>query len=655
MKSIKPIRFGLGILVVSLLATACSLIPSTTSTPATPTPSVSPTPTQPEKRVLTICLGEEPSSLYIYKENSFSMWSILESIYDGPVDIVNYQSVPVILEKIPNFGDQSAAFQPIEVKAGDIVVDKNGNPVTLAAGANVFPSGCTSNTCAITWDGKSALSMDRIVANFVLKPGILWSDGSPLLASDSVYSFHLAADPASPVTKIAISQTESYQALDERTVQWISKPGMVTRYLDDYFWIPLPEHLWSGFTAAQLQTTPEANLKPVGWGPYIIDEWVTGDHIRLVKNPKYFRAGEGLPKFDVLVYRFIGAQTNNNISGLLSGECDIADQTTLWEGNYEEARRAELDKKINLYVGMETQWEHLDFNIKPASYDNGYNAATDRPDFFGDQRVRQAFAYCLNREQTVTSLFNSLSAVPNNYLPPDFPLYDGSITPLPFDTALGSQLLEQVGWKDNDNNPATPRVAQGVTNVVDGTNLTVKYITTTAETRKAFAQAMADSLGQCGIQVELTFLSRDQMYSAAPDGILFGRQYDLAEFAWGPYWEPFHRDPPCFLYITPEIPTAANQWLGSTHGGVNITGYSNPDYDKACVAAENSGLDVGLYQQNESQTLTILANDLPSIPLFYFIKIAGTRPDLCGMRMDTSSRSDLANLENLDYGTGCTP
>jgi peptide/nickel transport system substrate-binding protein len=266
----------------------------------------------------------------------------------------------------------------------------------------VFPSGCTTESCAITWDGKTALQMDRIVAQFVLKPGILWSDGSPLLASDSTYSFQLAANPASPVTKIAITQTESYQALDERTVQWISKPGMVTRYLDDYFWIPLPEHLWKGFTATQLQTAPESNLKPIGWGAYMIDEWIPGDHIRAVKNPNYFRAGEDLPKFDVIVYRFVGAQTNNNINGLLSGECDIADRTTLWEGQCQQARQAQLDKKINLYVGMNSQWEHLDFNIKPASYDNGYNPyAEDRPDFFGDKRVRQAFAYCLNRDDAV--------------------------------------------------------------------------------------------------------------------------------------------------------------------------------------------------------------------------------------------------------------
>jgi ABC-type oligopeptide transport system substrate-binding subunit len=43
---------------------------------------------------------------------------------------------------------------------------------------------------------------------------------------------------------------------------------------------------------ADLLTAPEATQKPIGWGPYVISEWVKGDHITLQKNPKYFRAAE---------------------------------------------------------------------------------------------------------------------------------------------------------------------------------------------------------------------------------------------------------------------------------------------------------------------------------------------------------------------------
>ena len=85
---------------------------------------------------------------------------------------------------------------------------------------------------------------------------------------------------------------------------------------------------WGQYTAAELVEAVDAEALSVGWGPYIIDEWVKGDHITLHKNPNYWRADEGLPKFDNLVYRFVGENSNANIAAILSGECDIVDQTS---------------------------------------------------------------------------------------------------------------------------------------------------------------------------------------------------------------------------------------------------------------------------------------------------------------------------------------
>lgn len=128
------------------------------------------------------------------------MWSVLEAIYDGPVDTREYKSFPVILQKLPSLADGDASTQSMPVKAGDLVVNTEGNLVALAKGVAVFPSGCSSETCAVTWDGSSDLSMDRFIANFRLKSGILWSDGEPLKASDSVFSFKIASDPIPPLS-----------------------------------------------------------------------------------------------------------------------------------------------------------------------------------------------------------------------------------------------------------------------------------------------------------------------------------------------------------------------------------------------------------------------------------------------------------------------
>lgn len=650
MKHLKIDRAVFFVLICLSLLVACGIPQAqlTHTAENNPTPGATPTATAIPPRVLTICVGQEPVSLYIYRGNSHSMWSVLEALYDGPIDTVNYQPVPVILESIPNTADGSLAFQPVPVSEGQIVVDVDGNLVNLKAGVKVFPSGCTSGSCAITWDGTTSLSMDRMVANFVIKSGISWSDGQPLSANDSVYSFKVAADPDTPVTKKMIDQTDTYSALDDRTVQWISKPGLITRHIDYYFWTPLPQHAWKNLTAAQLQTAPEANLEPMGWGAYKIDEWVPGDHIRLVKNPYYFRAGEDLPVFDTLVYRFAGQNADSNLQALTNGECDIADQSVAWEQQYQALRQKEMEGKLLVYRGLGPEWEHLDFNIKPASYDDGYSVGMDRADFFGDIRVRQAIAYCIDRPTLLTNLFNNLSAIPVSYLPPNHPDYTADLATYAYDLEKGRSLLDEAGWKDLDDDTVTPRTAQGVRNVPDGTSFSISLTTSQADLRNQAAQEIVRDLEKCGIQVTVNSITRSDLYAAAPEGILFGRKYDLAEFAWTAGIEP-----PCFLYETDEIATANNSWQGTFFGGLNSTGFSDPALDEACKAARSAGLDVDLFTRNQQEVQKIVAEQLPSIPLFYFVNLAASRPDLCGLQMDISSRSEFRTIETMNYGGGC--
>jgi hypothetical protein len=47
------------------------------------------------------------------------------------------------------------------------------------------------------------------------------------------------------------------------------------------------------------------------------------------------------------------------------------------------------------------------------------------------------------------------------------------------------------------------------------------------------------------------------------------------------------------------------------------------------------------------------ADELPAIPLYFHLKIAATRPDLCGLGMDVSSRSALYGIESFDFGQAC--
>ena len=646
--------FGFLVLLVPFMLAACQAKTSATATvvapnatrvaalvatamPALATPTATSTP-----RTLVVCLGQEPTSLYIYGSAARDMWNVLEAIYDGPIDTRNFVSTPVILEKLPNLADGTAAIQPVAVQAGDEIVDADGNLSSLASGVKYLPSGCSSADCAVPWDGKAAVQMDQLSATFKLKPGITWSDGQPLTAADSVYSYSLAADPATPTSKTIVDRTASYTAADDLTVRWTGLPGYLPQQYDADFFLPLPKHAWGSTSAADLLTSDSATRRPLGWGPYVIDEWVAGDHITLSKNPKYFRASEGLPKFDKLVYRFVGEPADSSLSSVLTGECDLVDGTALQSADYQSIFDLRAAKKIQLFTGEGPEWEHLDFGIRPAAYDATPVPATARPDFFSDVRVRQAFTNCIDRQKIVGDLLYNLVSVPGSYLPPNHPLYLADLKPLPFDVDAGKKLLDEAGWKLNGSDPV--RRAAGVTNVTEGTPLAVTYLTTQAPLRVAIAAMIKSSLEQCGVQVDVKSLTTDALYAAGPDGPLFGRSFDLAEYAWDSSAQP-----PCFLYETGQISSTGNNWLTG-----NVTGYSNKDYDAACQKATQAGPgQPAQYTQGQQDAERLLAQDLPSIPLFFQLKMTAARTDLCGFTMDVTARSTLWGIENVDYGPNC--
>lgn len=644
---------------LSLILAACQstppgpeVTPALNQTPVVPTqaPATEParqptvTATEAQPSALVVCTQHEPGTLYLYGGSSRSMWTVLEAIYDGPFDQRGFAVQPVILEKIPALADGDASLRPVTVSSGDAVVDVDGNLVALEAGTRVLPTGCTRPDCAVAWDGTTPLSMDQLAATFKLRPGLLWSDGEPLTSADSLFSYALDADPATPSAKYLTDRTFAYRAVDELTVEWTGLPGFYEQRFGTFFWLPLPKHAWGEKSAAELLNDPAATRSPLGWGPYVIEEWTAGDHITLRKNENYFRASEGLPKFDTLVVRFIGDTADGNLNALLAGECDVIDQNERLLEMIPGLLERESDQKLKTLVGQGPEWEHLNFGIRPASYDDGYNpAAGDRPDLFGDVRVRQAMAYCIDRQSIVDNLLFRRSVVPASFLPPSHPALAANVPEYPFDPDQGIRLLEEVGWTDPDGDTATPRVASGVAGVPDGTALSFEYITTRATLRMNVAQAVSNSLEtNCGVHAELRFENPAGVFGPGPDGSVFGRKFDLVQFS----WEASAR-PNCLLYTATQIPGAANRWIGA-----NVSGFSSPEFDAACASAYWSRLADEDYADRQYRMQERFAQELPALPLYFYPKIALSRPDLCGLEMDVTARSLLWNLEGLELCSG---
>jgi peptide/nickel transport system substrate-binding protein len=591
-----------------------------------------------EPKTLVICQGQEPDTLYIHGGSMLAAVHIETALYDAAaipnaVDDAGFAYEATITEKLPSLEDGDAVINTATATAGDKVIDDTGEPVELAEGVMYRPAGCRSTDCAVEYTGGD-VEMDQMAVTFKLVEGLTWADGTKVKASDSVYSFNLYMDPDTPSPSRYLGEhTASYEATDDRTIVWTGLPG----YLDSTYFInitvPLPEHILGKMSAADIVESEEASRTPMGYGAFTVKEWVPGDHITVVKNDHYFRAKEGLPKVDEVVYRIIGEDPNVAVAALLAGECDVITQDTspdqLLELLIEKDQAGEL--KAAIVTG--TVWEHVDFGINPVD-----EYAATRPDFFEDARMRQAVAMCIDRQTMVDELFYGRSEVIHTYLPSNHPLFNDSVKEWNYDPAAAQALLDDMGWTDENGDGVRECHGCNVEGAEEGTPLAFKWGSTDATLRKNVMQIGQANLKECGFDVTLENLTADEWFADGPEGPLFGRHFDMGEFAWLTGVQP-----PCDLYLTSQWPSDDNGWAGQ-----NDPGFTDAEYDLVCNAALQSLPGTPEYTQNHLKAQEIFAEELPVVPLYLRLKVAATRPEVSGFIMDPTCNTEMFNIENFD-------
>ena len=640
----------LGISASFLILSACALpsfLVSSTATPSAstvePTLAFVPTAAPPSQasRVLNICLGQEPNTLYINDHPNSAARSVLSAIYDGPVDSLDYTHQPVILQNIPSQAEGGVHLVPVSVKKGDWVINVIGEKIELIEGSRVYPAGCKEKSCIVTYKEDLPLNMEPMVVEFNFLPNLRWADGENLTADDSIYGFILAEASKNPDSEFLLSRTASYESNGDLTTIWRGLPGYRDNNYAENFWQPLPYHLWGEFSPDELVDADIAARFPIGWGAFLIDEWRPGERITLRKNTLYHRAKEGLPYIDLLNFYFI-PDPNEAIIALVGGKCDILDPSISLDRQVPLLQKLENEGIITFYATEKISLESLFFGINLANYDDGIVSGNDRPRFLSDFRTRQAIASCLDRQKVVDDVFYGLANVPNTYIPNSHPLYTGNTNLYSFSPNEGSALLDKVGWRDLDNNPATPRTAFNVENIRVGTPLELDYITTTSIERRQVSEILAKSLRACGIGVNLHYLSPAEFYAPAPEGILFGRNFDLAQFAMGSE----SLVPRCDWFSSVSIPKSSNEWTGA-----NLSGFDNATFDKACQSAFFALPDEPKFEQYYQETLQIFAEKLPAVPLYPYLSIAVSRPDLSGFLLNPSAKNPLWHIESFDTET----
>lgn len=632
----------LGLLVVaSMLLAACG---QTSATPASDNPSAPtnpPSPTaQPEPKTFVVCMSQEPADLNQFSDTALAKAAVLEAVVENVgMDTRSYTYQAVWVQKVPSYTDGDAVVFPVEVNVGDLVYDASADAIlTIAADSKVNLLGADGQITLVDFASTPTFTTVKQSVTWKLIDGMTWEDGTPVTSDDMLFTFEIADSPDSAIAKYNYEHTESFTTPDDQTFTWVTIPGYTSgTYYFDMLLAPTPRHVYGAngshpLTVAEMMTDETFNRQPMSFGPFKITEWVAGDHITLVKNPTYYRASEGLPKVDTLIYRFI-ADTNQLVAQLASGECDLGTQDSAFDSVMPALRDYQAQGLMTTQVVAGSSFEHIDFNALPVEGYTGFAGTVKNADgtpIFSNPDIRRAIAYCIDR-QAVIDAAGGVGVLQYTYTNPTAPLYagDANITIYPFDPAKGLELLAANGWTDTDGD--------GILDNGQGQKFSFIHSTKMNNMRQLTTQNIQQQLLE-NCKIETTIAGYGiEYFDPGPDGLVWGRQHDMGEWTTSTGVEP-----PCNMYTTTVIPNEVNGWNAN-----NNDGFSNAEFDAACSLALNT-TDPVIKQQQHALAQKIFSDLVPTIPLFNRAKICVVVAGIEGVIMDPTANSELWNVENFD-------
>jgi len=311
---------------------------------------------------------------------------------------------------------------------------------------------------------------DPKVWEFKLNPDAKFSDGEPVTADDVIFTWKRSTDPANEIvgnTQYLLNNMKiaNIEAPDPQTVVITTEQPSVTLpgFLAEYY--ILPQHYYEGLSRE------EASLKPLGSGPYMLQEWVKDDHLTMVRNPQYW--GEPA-SIEQIVWRPV-PEAATRIAELLSGGADLIDNLPPDKvAEVEEAgfNTATVDTGRRIFVGI-TQYNN------PA---------------LQDKRVRQALNYAVDFDAISAALLNGKGKRAGTNVNP--PWQNSEVQPYPYDPEKAKALLAEAGWTDSDGNGFVDKDGEELKLTFDSPN--GRYIKDID-----IAQAVGQFLIDAGINVEV--------------------------------------------------------------------------------------------------------------------------------------------------------
>lgn len=524
---------------------------------------------------------------------------------DGNLKILYWQAVSILNPFLSGGNkDVHAASLVIEPLAK---FDENGNmvPTLVNEIPTVENGGVSEDLKSITWR---------------LKPGVLWSDGTPFTAHDVVFTAEYCMAPDGGCQQLQkFTDVQSVSALDDLTVK-----------VDFSVPTPFPYGPFVGSESPIIQKTqfencvgaraPEctaANFGPHGTGPFRVTDFRANDVVSYEANPYYREADK--PAFATVTLKGGGDATSAARAVLETGEFDYAWGLLVEPEILDQMKQA---GRGELVAAFGPSVERIEVNLSDPSAANGEKRSTleagPNPRL-SDPAVRRALSLAIDRDLIVEVGYGKAGRATCNVLSaPQIYASTNVDWCLKQDINQANRLLDEAGWV---------RGADGV-RAKDGVRLSLLYQTSTNSVRQTVQALVKDMWSQIGVETELRNI----------DGsVYFGGDPASPDTAWKfyadvqMYMDNFPgTDPGRFLanWRCSSIPSPATKWLGT-----NMSRFCDENYDRLVEEmASTAGLEARSKLGKELND--ILVNKGVVIPLVHRGSLSAHSVTLEGVKIN---------------------
>jgi peptide/nickel transport system substrate-binding protein len=402
---------------------------------------------------------------------------------------------------------------------------------------------------AETWDR----APDKVT--FHIRPGMKWSDGQPADSADVCYTWGLAMAAIKDDTNVGAGYLDPN--IKDAGVTKIECPDASTfiAYTTDQsdriyqVYVPiLPKHI---FGKDDYKKIADEQFDPplVGTGPYILQEWKTGQFARFTRNPNYWGTKGFADEVEVHFYK----TGDSMVQALKANELDYAHGL-----NPDQFNQLKADPTYGTSVGKANGWTQLAFNTYGTGTGKTIQGGGPSTKALLDPVFRDALGYAVDKKLLVERVLGGYGDVGTTNVPPV--LSDWHVEPdkpRTFDIEMAKSKLDAAGYKLDANNKRLDKEGKPIKLRLDMPDSDQNY-------PKA-AQFIKEWYGQLGIDVTtavMTPVALGELILPPPDA---EAKYDIELWGWSG-----NPDPNALLQI----------FRCDAIGGTSDSQYCNPEFDK---------------------------------------------------------------------------